>query len=209
MEKNDDKEMTIAGFYSPEYERFVEPFKQMCDNLSADSFKVHPFLLSVSWEDTEKTDLYKELMEKANNRSGGWQKKLRESMMFWKCSVIQMALALKNGNDLCLYLDIDTRVDSINWLPPQDIDVGFFDNPVTTHKNRISAGWLWFRRGEGSRTFVDCWKANQKAKLHEHNGLTRTIKVTAPANGVRLKNVTGSLNVTWNGFDDTREQVTQ
>ena len=139
-------EWTAVSFVTPEYEHYAPRWEEMIRSLGG-------------------TPIVTRLTS-----TGDWARNTG-----LKPSAILDAWRKVNA-DWFLYLDIDTSITAAPTPPEGNWDVGVTDNRVTTHRNRISAADLVFRKTDGGLRFLQHWQTRCRARPgKDHDQLTHTI----------------------------------
>ena len=166
------KEVTLVSFYTETYEKYVENFVSNAERLSCKTYI------------EKKTEWKPKHNEQIKNQ--------RHSNCKWKPSVVKSALS---RNEICLWLDIDCRIEKINYVP-EKFDIGYFTNVPQKYTNKISVGWIWFNNTPNTFKFLEQWEKNLIQSPQDHNAFTTTYK--SRTNPISLLDVTDSIQVIHN-----------
>jgi hypothetical protein len=99
--------------------------------------------------------------------------------------------------DWFLYLDIDVLLTAVPELPAGAWHVGVTDNLVSSHKNRISAADLIFKKTPEALRFLRTWQLKCKQRPgKDHDHLTQAIRQCKNL----VRNITGSIGWVQNGL---------
>ncbi len=165
---------TLVSFYTDAYEQYLPKFIDMTNRLGFD----HYVECRPEWQGERRWNT----LDKNYNSK-------------WKPYVIENAL---KEHELCLWVDIDTDIHEINKVLSNEHDIGIFDNPVQWHQNKISAGWIWFRKSATTLLFLKQWQDNLKKYNRDHPALTETLQSTT----AQIADMTGTIALVWNGHED-------
>lgn len=166
------KTFTLTTFYTDDYYSHLENFKKNAAILGL------------------KCDIHKK--QRWIPTKDEVTKSIHHNNCKWKPSVIEESL---QSNDLILWLDIDCKIEKINYIP-MDFDIGIFSNVPKHYKNKVSVGWIWFRNTKNTLKFIKEWKLLLKSNKQDHNAFTKAYNILK--NEIVFKDVTDSIEVKWN-----------
>jgi len=103
--------------------------------------------------------------------------------------------------DWFLYLDIDILLREAPAAPTGTWDVGVVENRDMSHKNRISAGSLIFRKTAGSLHFLQQWNARCRQRPgKDHDAMAKTISLAKATRRPLVQDITGAIDWVPNGL---------